>query len=74
MITVITRDGLISEGESLGSLFYSTALILHSVLKRIAWPPMVLLGCGEFSGMKRFDARVAIIEKLKELGGYHSVG
>ncbi|KAL7717001.1 valine--tRNA ligase [Entamoeba marina] len=29
--------------------------------------------CGEFSGMKRFDAREAIIKKLKELGLYRGV-
>ena len=28
--------------------------------------------CGEFAGMKRFDARLAIIEKLKELGSYRT--
>ena len=28
--------------------------------------------CGEFAGMKRFDARLAIIEKLKALGAYRT--
>jgi len=72
MITVITRDGLISEGESCGGFFCSiTPSFARSSLTHRHGRLMVLIqiGCGEFSGMKRFDARVAIIEKLKELGG-----
>ncbi|CAB60428.1 Valine--tRNA ligase [Caenorhabditis elegans] len=31
---------------------------------------LISQGCGEFSGMKRFDARTAVIEALKEKGLY----